>query len=580
MIDMRITVFSVILLVFLSCAATPPAPQIDGAAKEEREELMTRIRTSVFENNHRETRKAGLRFLEKDRDVQKTSEVRLYVGEADKELGFFAEARTVLLPLLERDVPMSVRGDALMLLSEIDSEKGRFLQAANEIFEAISCGLEHSKYMDARKNLTEIVGFLSFAQLDRLRQDYASIAGVDIVLEGCLSYALATGDTTGVRKIRLQLVAADSLKAIPDHVISVRVIPPFEQRGGDAFSGKISRSIGLLCPLSGRFAQLGEAFLKGASLAVKEAGMKGVSGVELVVGDTRANALDAHRLAERMIREEGVSALVGGVLSSPTIAAAQTAQFMDVVLFSPVASEPGIDQIGDHIFQAQTSSESEIIAIARIACAVMGLKRVAFLSADDHRSRMTETLFREAVELSGGLLVVSDFYNQGNTDFRDNIERIRKADPEALLIVSEVEDLVLILPQFSFYEFGVQLLGTSVWNSGKLLRMTGRDMAGAVFPGVTDLRDHEEMYRAAVVFTDEQVTEVNRFVIGGYTGVRKMLEVMVERNLSGSGLRDEMARSLENRQHQYIELISGKGIPFFTVKDEKVVEYTTLTARP
>ena len=37
---------------------------------------------------------------------------------------------------------------------------------------------------------------------------------------------------------------------------------------------------------------------------------------------------------------------------------------------------------------------------------------------------------------------------------------VADAAPEALYIGSEIEDLILILPQLSFHEFGVQLLGT------------------------------------------------------------------------------------------------------------------------
>ena len=353
-------------------------------------------------------------------------------------------------------------------------------------------------------------------------------------------------------------------------------MPSFDQDTGAPKGGDI-HSIGFICPLSGRFAPLGEAFLAGASTALAEARMNGISGVELIVGDTEGSALEARELTERMIKEEGVSSFVGGVLSASTIAAAQAAQFMKVVLYSPVASESGIDKIGDHIFQAQTSSDAELIALARVACVKMGMKRIAFLSVDNHSARISETLFRESVELLGGSLVISDFYDQGNTDFKINIERIRNADPEALFIASNVEDLILILPQFSFYEFGVQLLGTSAWNSKNLLRMAGRDMEGAVFPAVVDLRDDEELYRSAAAFTGLQVNDVNRFVIGGYIGVRRMLDIIARSRESGSTIREEMTRALENTRHKYIELVAGKGIPFYSVKNEKFVDYTTLT---
>jgi len=499
----------------------------------------------------------------------------LYAGEAGLSLGYLTEAKSILIPLTGEGIATADRRQALKILSVIEKEKGRYPEAAVQLLEAIGSGMSDAEYRDSRGSLAEIAGFLSVTQLEQLRHDYASTPGIDIIVEGSLSYAIAAGDTSQVSELREQLSVADALRAVPDQVIASRKVPSFDRKIKSGQSGEI-RQIGLLCPLSGRFGPLGEAFLSGASTALTEARMLGISNIELVVGDTEGSALEARELADRMIREEDVSSFVGGVLSSSTIAAAQVAQFNKVVLFSPVASEEGIDKIGDYIFQDRTSSDTELIALARIACSKMGKRRIAFLSTDDHRSRTYESLFRESVELLGGSIVVSDFYDQGTTDFKVNIERIRSADPEILFIASEVEDLILILPQISFYEFGVQLLGTSAWNSKNLLRMAGRDMEGAVFPAVIDLRDDEELFRSAATLTDRQVKEINRFVIGGYIGVRKMLLVVAESRDGGSPIRDEMVRALENNQHQYIELVSGRGIPFYTVRNERVIEYFTL----
>ena len=81
--------------------------------------------------------------------------------------------------------------------------------------------------------------------------------------------------------------------------------------------------------------------------------------------------------------------------------------------------------------------------------------------------------------------MIAEFYPEGSTDFAESIGRVRAADPEALFIASGTEDLILILPQLSFHEFGSQLLGTSAWNSRRLIRMAGRDLEGALFPPIS-----------------------------------------------------------------------------------------------
>ncbi len=327
--------------------------------------------------------------------------------------------------------------------------------------------------------------------------------------------------------------------------------------------------IGILCPLSGRFAPVGEAFLDGASVAVRESVKRSSLAVELVVADSRGDPLTARRAAERLISEEGVVAVVGAILSSPTIAAAQVADRRETVLLSPVATEEGIGEIGDWIFQISSGTGVEVISISRLACEELGLQRLAFLAADNVRTRSMGRLFSREVEARGGLVCAAEFYPEGSTDFREHLERIRRSSPEGLFIASNTDDLVLILPQFSYYEFGVQLFGTSVWHSERLLRMSGRDMEGAIFPELPDVRSDEEMLAAAFGYIGESSKEFNTFILGGYKGTRTILTALSEGVRDRAALRGAVSRIIENRPPAYLRFVSGPGITFFTVHDER-----------
>jgi branched-chain amino acid transport system substrate-binding protein len=351
-----------------------------------------------------------------------------------------------------------------------------------------------------------------------------------------------------------------------------------EQTGSQAkaTAGSERRRIGVLCPVEGRFATLGESFLRGASIAIKEARLKGIENTELIVGDTRGNPFECRSAAERLVGEEHVDALLGEVLSSSTIAAAQVAELSRTVLLSPVATEEAIAGIGPWVFQTTTSSGVEITALARMACGRLGLRRIAFLSSDDIPSRRVARLFADEVERIGGELVIAEFYPEGSTDFAESIARVRAADPEALFIGSDSEDLILILPQLSFHEFGVQLLGTSAWNSKRLVRMAGRDLEGAIFPADIDQVGGERLFTNACALVNEPPGEVNRVVIGGYRGTKLLLEALAKTGSGGMPLREELSRLLEKRRHPFIELMAGEGIPFYTVRNERTVEYGVL----
>jgi branched-chain amino acid transport system substrate-binding protein len=561
-----------VLLLSFSCTAGSRDEPRSAIAVTESEELLTEIRTYSFEGEKQRIRKTGNRFLSRFGGDPAATEVRLLVATVDVELGFFNEAKRLAEEVIAGDAGEREQAEAQLVISDVEQAKGRFGEAAERVFRVLDMELDDRITSEARESLGRIVDLLTPEQQDELVNAHTTSNGIDVVLESRLSYAEAVGDTAAVRRLveRLGTVYAErpgtSLEPSGGKTVPVT---PLQPAAG-------IRKIGILCPLIGRFSPLGEAFLRGASLAVKEALKRGSAAAELVVGDTRGNPLTARSAAERLIQEEHVIAIVGAVLSSPTVAAAQVAQYRGTVLVSPVATEERISDIGEWIFQTSSDADVEIIAVARMACRELGLKRIAFLSVDDARSRLLERRFSEEVESLGGLISAAEFYEEGSTDFRDTLDRIRRSSPEGLFIASDADDLVLILPQLSYYEFGVQLLGTSAWHSRRLLRMSGRDMEGAIFPELPTAKQDEQLCAAAADYVGEPYEEFNAFVVGGYKGVRAVLEAISMDGTDKDALRRTMSTALEYRRHPYLEFVSeGPGITFYTVVNEKIEVFLT-----
>ncbi|GEM_PF-1744065 len=566
------------VLILASCAISPPDKALEPTEVDTADDMLAEIRLLAAAGEYRELRKAGKAFLELYADEEGSEEVRLLAGRANMELDLLSEAEEMLLPILEGDNQTPARVEANVLMSDIDRARGLFVESADKLLFVLSDNPDNVQRERATRRLNEIVGLLSYDQLNVLGARYGSGPGVDVILEGMLAYAKDIGDTTAARQIWEKMSEEGFTDGFPVPSGTQSVILPVYTMEEDGVPA--GYRIGLLCPLSGRFSSLGEAFLQGASLALKEARARGIEGLDLVVGDTGANPLVARSAARRLIAEENVGAIVGGVLSTPTIAAAQVAEYEETVLLSPVATNEGIYEIGDWVFQTVMDIETEILATADVACRVLGMRRVGFLSVEGTRSRRIEQLFRSEVDNYGGELCVVDYYPEGSTDFKDHIEKIREAAPEALLIASDTEDLVLILPQISYYEFGVQLLGFSTWNSKRLLRMVGRDMEGAIFPVDESMKIDEELYLSAAALVGEQVGDINPFLISGYKGVRTIIEAMNGGGPSGDRLRAELSRLLHDRRHPFLELVENRGIPFHTVRGERLEVFTVLNTNP
>jgi branched-chain amino acid transport system substrate-binding protein len=564
------------LLFAISCALVPPPEPPDMKPEQSRDESLGRIRTLRSEGDASALRKAGASFISRFPEDQSIDEVRLITAEADIELGFYDEALEVLFPLTVREVADAAGGRAHILVARAYKAKGLFDKAALSALSALSADLDETQRETAREQLESVVRLLPREELDAIMKSHASAPGVEYVFEAALSYARASQDTAEAGRIIAELEELER-EAPP-------VEQPFEEEAavpvplGGSRDREVRYSVGVLCPLGGRYAPLGSEFLKGASVAMKEAREGGLGGAEIVVGDTRGDPLVTRSVAERLIVEEGVVALVGCVLSSSTIVAAHVAEHHGTVLLSPVATEEGIAEIGEHVFQIGSDIEVEIAALARLACGELRLRRIAYLAVDDLRSRRLGGLFDREVTLAGGEVCISAYYPEGSTDFHEMILNLREAAPEALFIASDVEDLILILPQLSFYEFGAQLLGLSTWHSSRLLRMAGRDMEGALFPAHTGERRDEEEFMAAAVLIDEPVEGVNPFVLGGYKGVKTLLAAIEESERGGGDIEGTLIRTLHQRRHPFVELVSGEGVPFYTVRDSRLEPYAVLTA--
>src|SRR4051812_9081235 len=112
--------------------------------------------------------------------------------------------------------------------------------------------------------------------------------------------------------------------------------------------------VGAFMSLSGDTAQYGISALDGIRMAGEggnaAGGVKGHR-VDLVVRDTRSDAVETSVVVDKLTREERVDALLGEVVSSRSLAAARVAQRERVPMLTPSATSPELTNVGDYVFR-------------------------------------------------------------------------------------------------------------------------------------------------------------------------------------------------------------------------------------
>jgi ABC-type branched-subunit amino acid transport system substrate-binding protein len=168
--------------------------------------------------------------------------------------------------------------------------------------------------------------------------------------------------------------------------------------------------------------------------------------------------------------------------------------------------------------------------------------------------------------------VATEYFEEGATDFKVQLERIREAVPDALFAVGSVEELLQMLPQAKFHDVQVQWLGLSQWNSDKLKRLARDELEGAVFPAESHYGSTpEEDAALAKKLATPNTSDASPVSIAGYYGTRAVLEALGD----GAGSREDVRMYLDRhlRGDAATRAARAAAVPLVRVRSGRVERF-------
>ncbi|HKP73992.1 MAG TPA: ABC transporter substrate-binding protein, partial [Longimicrobiaceae bacterium] len=215
--------------------------------------------------------------------------------------------------------------------------------------------------------------------------------------------------------------------------------------GGDQYV------LGLQFPLTDGHGQAdvyGELSRMGAQLALDEINAKG--------------GVDGHRLAARMVNDQGddstaigvadslvhdpaVLAVVGPIYSGTTMASARVYEDAGVVALATSATSPEISALGPHIFRMASSDSANAVALARVARST-GLKTAILYSNEDYGVGLMR-YFARALGEGGAAPVAEDPYLEEMPDFRPYLLRLKARGAQLVFIAGIDQGARTLIPQ-------------------------------------------------------------------------------------------------------------------------------------
>lgn len=247
--------------------------------------------------------------------------------------------------------------------------------------------------------------------------------------------------------------------------------------------------IGLLVPVTGFAAADGESALKSVKLAVEHVNASGgVLGrkVQLVYYDDAADPKQAVPLAQKLINQDRVVAVVGGSYSMPSRAVAPVFDDEEIPFVAAYAIHPDVTK-GDYTFRNGFLGKVEGQAAAYTAVKLLRGKRLAMLTSDNDFGRTLAEGFKTYLNkyAPNVPLVASLTYPASEKDFKAYLAKIKEADPDVIFASGYYFQTGPMLKQAREMGIIAQIIGEEGADSPKTIEIAGKAAEGFVI--VTNL---------------------------------------------------------------------------------------------
>ena len=301
--------------------------------------------------------------------------------------------------------------------------------------------------------------------------------------------------------------------------------------------------VGILGPHTGDYAVYGLAVKNGAQLYIDEVNKAGgINGkqIETIVYDNKGDSTEAITAFTRMV-DEGITALIGDVLTGNTIAVVGEANPINMPMITASATAAAVtynadtDTVYTNVFRTCFIDPFQGEKMAQYAAEKLNAKTAAVLTmtGDDYSVGLADAFKAKCAEV--GISVVADEgYSKGDVDFKAQLTNILAATPDVVFCPNYYQDDGMIVTQARELGLTSAFLGGDGW-AGVSAYASAEDLEGSYFcsayaPGSTDaVKAFEAAYTAAY-----GADTLNMFAATAYDAAKVLVAALTKAEASGT----------------------------------------------
>ena len=231
--------------------------------------------------------------------------------------------------------------------------------------------------------------------------------------------------------------------------------------------------IGVIAPITGGIPNVGKSTVEAAQMAAQEindAGGLEVAGrkytITLVIEDNQDKAETAVAVAEKLINQEYVVALIGPQASRNAIPVAQVAENARIPMISPWSTNPDTTANKQYVFRVAFIDPFQGQVMARFSFEELNATKAAVLYdiASPYNKGIAE-IYKQVFEAAGGKVVAFESYTTGETDFTKQLGKIKNSGAQVLFLPNYENEVPLQAEQARQIGLDIPIIGSDAWGT-------------------------------------------------------------------------------------------------------------------
>lgn len=253
----------------------------------------------------------------------------------------------------------------------------------------------------------------------------------------------------------------------------------FEGRQAAAAENVIK--LGVVGPLTGQFAAVGQSQLYGAEMKAKELNASGGKyKIELLSEDDAGNCDQSVNATVKLITQNNAVAILGASNSPCALAMVPITKRYKVPQFTFGVGTAITMQGSEWVFRVAVGAPGQTKVLADYAVNKLGHKKIAMLFSDDEYGASMAEGFKKALEGMGLQPAVYASYPREDKDFSGQLTSVKNSGATALFPTGSYAASALIARQAKQLGLNLQLLGDTGNATPKFIELGAEAVEGAV----------------------------------------------------------------------------------------------------